>query len=399
LQAPGEMYHDSRTHNAQEEITGHYGDETWGTGSYSDVKKTDWYLFTGARKKKNSGYGISFQEFIGGHSFLIPQPEKGKKAEQTRDELLVLKKSRLDDILKGIRKIRPIPTDPRLYDLTPEEWEARFNLRCDDLELDLRMKWEEEDRASMAQTQVEFKEYDAVAEELIQAQKEMSDTRNRAYRFAINLDELSWPSEPTIGAGKIEELKQGIVGIREYSAKAKDCITAGLQARKEAEDRQKAEEEARKAQRKIDAGNTRADTEGTLQPSEEKSHEELQYEQIGEALAKQAEAILSARGAIELLYGELNAGYGRARRQSAVSDRLGEPEGDHVKKFFSYTRARDVDAVLEAAVNYLQNIHPKTEPATPKEAPKPASPVAPMITTPPTPASMNDLMTRFGKRK
>lgn len=397
LQAPGEMYHGQGTYKAQEEVTGHYGDETWGTGSYMDITRTYWYLVTGARKKERAGWS---GDYAGGTKFTIPEPGKEQSTEHIRDEQLARKQEELKNILKEAREVAPIPAEPRLYDLTPEEWLGKFNQRIDELELALESAWKTEDETTLTSMRNKWKEYDRLADELRQVRAELEAVQKRASKSGISLYDSDASAWKEIGSDTADELAQNIAELRQYLPKAEKMIETELQAR---EERKKAEEAERKAEaekRREEAALRLAEAGAHVQT--DSSHEidpkELEYAEIGTSLAKAAEEKLGAYSAIELLDGELNAGYGRARRQQAVSERLGTPTDDNLRKFYSYSKARDVDSVLQAALNYLQNATPKAQAVTPTEAAKPVKTSAPAKTTPAKPASMGDLMGRFGRK-
>lgn len=390
LQAPGEMYYDSRSYKSQEEVTAHYGDETWGTGSYMDVNKTSWHLVTGAKKRERQSWA---GQYAGGTKFTISKPEEGQTAEQIRDELLARKQEELKNILKRVRQVTPIPAEPRLYDVTPEEWLGKFNQRIDELELALESAWKTEDQATLTGMQDKWKEYDRLANELRQVRAELEAVQKRASKSGISLDSSDAPTWKEIGADTAEELSQNIEQLCQYIPKAEKMIETELLAREERKKAEEAEHKEEKVRRLAEAGApVQADASREIDPKE------VEYAEIGAALARTAEMKLGAHSAIELLDGELNAGYGRARRQQAVSERLGTPTDDKLQKFYSYSKARDVDSVLQVALNYLQNTTPEVRPAASKETAKPIKTSAPAPAAPTKSASMADLMGRFGKK-
>lgn len=408
LQAPGEIYQDSGSYMAQEEVTAHYGDETWGTGRHMDVRRTYWYLVTGARKsERQGGYGIHDTGYTGGNRFTINKPQEGQSVKKIRDAVMAEKQTVLEKAFDRVKNISPIPDELRLYDIQPETWMTRFKERIDELEKSLRKEWNAEDQTALAKMNDEWEKYNQLAETFKTVRDEFYEVNRRAGKVAVGLSELESPYLKEIDDATLEDLRQSIDEIKAYIPKAEAMISAGLQAR---EERRKAEEAQRKAeveQRKAEAAKRLAEAGAAVQLEEGQDIDpkEIEFAEVGAALAKATLAQLGSPAAMELLEGEFNASYGRGRRQQAVMDRLGAPDDEILQKFFSYGRARDVNAVLEAALHFLQNTPTQTTTATPKEAPKPPAfkpaytdtPAKPV--EPAKPANMADLMGKFGKKR
>ncbi len=117
----------------------------------------------------------------------------------------------------------------------------------------------------------------------------------------------------------------------------------------------KAEELKKEAEAAIVSAEERRETERKAQEAAEARN--LEVYGISGGLLNVAKAIAEralerhGAGAEEILMDELTAPYGRERRQQALRGRLGN--GGATSDFYSLSRARDVDAVLDAAIKLV----------------------------------------------
>lgn len=160
LQAPGELYITSRTRKTQK-YEPPSPDERRGNYRY-DTEVTDWSLVVGAKKREHPGWASDSQggNYQGGKSFSIYSAETGRygsadagpkeSAEQFRQSLLDKKRKKLKEIFERAKVVESTSIDPRIYDLTPEEWSTRYNQSWGALQQQVEQEWQTEEQQAPA---------------------------------------------------------------------------------------------------------------------------------------------------------------------------------------------------------------------------------------------------------
>lgn len=112
-----------------------------------------------------------------------------------------------------------------------------------------------------------------------------------------------------------------------------------------------------------------------LAPILEVAGDDIQSARSAQRFAEAVTEILGARQAIEVLREELDAPYGRARRQEAIRIKVSGIEGTEIgSRFLSFSRARDVNSWLAGAIAWLETSQEKiAEPTVVQPAPMPTA--------------------------
>ena len=349
LQVPGEMTIENRSYKAQEEVTASYGDESWGTGSYMDVRRTAWSLKTGAKKRERSSWA---GEYVGGHDFSIYEPKEDEKAEQVRDRLVAEKRQQLKNEFDHAKKINPPSPDARLYNLDSEEWTKRYDARWDEMQKAIEDQWESEDAQFLAEAKQSWEQREGAAKDLREARQEAADADNLARISHIGIENITRPDGGNIGTDTAEQMQEKAVALRAYASEINVYIPKALTDRKE-------------EMRNMDVAREEEE-------KQRKAKEESEIEQFGasgrlldvaRSLAAEAEQKLGSTNAQTLFEATYGARYGRAGRQGDIKEALGEDISEESRSFYNFSRASDVNIVLGSVLKIFGGADEHSKPA------------------------------------
>lgn len=343
LQLPGEVYISHNTEKGQlyEPLS---SDERRGNFYYNGSITTN-YLTVGARKRErpewwNDGYA-------GGVKFIISEGEYAHmpdgSAEEIRNDLLGKYRKRFQDKFENVRKTPP--PDDRIYTLGQEKWRESYEKRWEELRKALEEKWKIEDESFLEKAKGEQDKYNEVANNLLSARQETEQAARLAYVSHIGLDKYPKPEYGNIGADTINKMQEEAAALRTYASEVNKYIPDAIKAREQEFQNEQAVKEEEERQRK--------------------AQEESEIKQFGVSgrlleiardLAGEAEKKLGRAGASSLFNSALSVPYGRQRVQNDIYNALGDDISYEAKIFYGLSRARDVDAVLQATSRILESV-------------------------------------------
>lgn len=336
LQAPGEMLTESGSRQTQQQIMGHYGGESWGTGHYSNVNKVSWYLRTGATKIARTG--LHAGEYIDGFTFSINEPQKDDTPEQIRDRLLINEKKNLQESFERAKKTDPIPADPRIYDLSPEEWTERYNKSWDVRQQRVEQQWHEEGETSLNQMKAELESYEHVNAKQQKLREEADEVTKRSKKLRINLGDLENPALYGTNTESLESLQENIISVQLYINTVNALIEEQLRKRGEVEiAATKSEEEKERALKEaMEAPATPAPWYlSGIDPAELEKYGRKQGEGFGSKVAGKSLYLPGDRALVGIKF------HGGTRRyKTRIEDRGLYPLGDSLP---TYVGKRDED--------------------------------------------------------
>lgn len=377
--------------SSNEAVTAHYGDERWGTGNYMKVDHQQRHLLCdgvrvnlpesngtlgGAFSRTGDAVARAFLEW--GSSYMERSLEKLK-----------------EDLEKVNLKYYGVP-DPAIYGdfdeqaSNPAEDAARKSLETILNELNARVEKARAaamlgmERTDPAKAEEKLSLLPGFSRRYQEASKSIKDE---------NLDKFSDKSNES------EYAVRKLLLQADKDAKAKDflAVSSALpEIQKAIEHFEQIVIEARAARKvyferkatlQTNAGElnsmvTSLQADERSQKAEIKQERErTQAEKLGAALAEKARALLGRDQAILIIQGELDAPYGRGRRQAALSSAIGGATEDMaLNELYSLSKAAVLDEAMAHAIDILTNepvppVPPakKTEQDKPPEAPaKPA---------------------------
>lgn len=232
LQSPGEMDLDSS--KGRETI--HYGESDDGyisAGSYEkDVIRK--FIITGARRIENS------DNKRGGHKFEIygSTIEINKaNLEKIRDEMVDYTINMMMQTI-NVATDKKIPElDPRLYDISPEDWIQHYQEKIKTLSQKTLDEWRLEDEAKLKKLNEENDEYNAISNKVREIRDAVNRFNERAKKNRIYLTDSDLPDvgHCRIGESEIKEMLECVDQTKIYLEAAEKYMAKTLAERGEQE--------------------------------------------------------------------------------------------------------------------------------------------------------------------
>jgi len=347
LQTPGEVYITSQTFKTQgyEPLS---LDERRGNFHY-DTQVTEWSLVVGAKKLERPNWR---SDYTGGKTFPILSKETGRfgsnekfaeNAELVRQTLLSQTRRQLLEMCDREKtNDTTIPSEPRLYDITPEEWDKRYIQTWEALQKEIEQQWQHEDNLALEQIKADEETYKKVVIELRQTREQVESLDKHARDLRIDLSSLNSLGFGEIGTDSSDRLSEVIQSLRQYITEANILIANQLQQRD-----------------KVDIAVTKPNAEAAAALDTD-SLEIYGVCGLLLIIAKDfaehaATVATSPKTALSLVQKEYEASYGRARRQSALQNLFGgEGLSENTARIFTFSRAEDLNQVLYAVTKILQ---------------------------------------------
>lgn len=283
---------------------------------------------------------------VGAKTFVVSSGQTAKKPEgspeQIRDTLIQEKRRELNNLFENAKKERPTWIVPRSDLPDTEEWNRKFNARWDEMQQNLQTQWEKEDADFLTAARQSWEQYENASNELRSAQQEATQAEKRAHKLWIELNPFDTPSWGDIGKDTEDEMLEKAAALRAY-AKDVDRYVAEVRS----------ERLLRTQDKKPKAGET-------VKPRTEEKDMPLdalgppgKLLDVARALAEEAERQLGTSKAKELFQTTYEANYGRARRQADIKDALREDLSENARRFYDFSKAKDVNTVLEHVLKML----------------------------------------------
>lgn len=340
LQSPGESYI-KRSSSKKQVYVPLSADERRGDFSY-DTNITTYSLVVGAKKNNDS-----WDSYSGGFSMPVGESQPITSAEDMRIDLLNKKREQLRRI---VNVEKSSPPDQRIYQPGPEKWDELYESRWKEMQEAVEKKWEEEDMYYLEEAREKWSEYEEIFSELTSAHQEVNEILNKADKLGIKLDSAVVPEYVNTKNDNIEKIKEKVTALRQYAIEANDYLANAL---KEKEERINLER------------NKKKEEENNL-----RIKEDLEIEQFGVSgklldvamsLAEDAKNQLGKDNAKNLFNLTATADYGRQRRQNDIINTLGKDISQEAMSFYSFSRAHDVNLVLNAVCRILESNDLKEE--------------------------------------
>jgi cold shock CspA family protein len=224
LQSPGEAY--SFEENIREWESYPESDDGYRSAGTMLVINTYAYLVVGAYKN----YG----QYEGGHKFSIGCKAKREKTpEELRKDLLLIYTKEIDQEFARIKNIGPLPEDSRIYDITKEEWQSRYDAAWKVLEEAKTAEWKVVDEKKIQEAKDAY-DLKVNTQEMVKAVSDrIVALSEKARKYYINTDFLDRPSVWTSEHDDIEQIRRNIQILSEYETAIQNCITENLLKYKE----------------------------------------------------------------------------------------------------------------------------------------------------------------------
>ncbi len=227
LQAPGEAIISIERRRYTEFLRGKRTDERLTGGGYQ-TEGDFYFLTTGVHKGSKWVWSPK-----GVKTFSIAKPTMGETAEDVRIKLLLEKKQFLRWQLENMKKIELPVSDKRLYNLTPQEWEEKYNKQWEKMQEQLEEKWEKEDGQTLSEMKYNHEIYESAAIALEKIREEQVKLIHEAQNLNVNLDSLGEVPSVSIGNDSVELLGENTRQLEIYNAEVKQRIERELVSREE----------------------------------------------------------------------------------------------------------------------------------------------------------------------
>lgn len=279
-------------------------------------------------------------------------------ADQLRIKMLEKRRRNLRAYLDELKGSRGYSYDPRLKTMDDEEWQRQYTQRWDDLEKEILITWEDEDNQAVLEIQRNVEEYDSAARDLIEARKEVDDVKAFAKEKKVRIFTVG-PRMVNIGFDSIETLRNATVELRKYAAEMSQFINDQLAKWASLSSTgakppisETIPVEAPRDSQEMPLGDSgTSGTQGKWEQQQEVNRRF--YREIAFSLISDAEKKLSIFDILALFQRVYSAPYGRARRVADIEKVLGRELSDLSNRIYSFSRAKDLDGVLEQAIDIL----------------------------------------------